>query len=277
MLVERFRRRAGAERAHADENPVRPDHRIPAEPDRGFDRDSDRGGADDGLAAVRRLAQQQFERGHRYHPGRDAAPGEFFLRGDGDFDLRARRIQRHPGLALGGDQFIGPVAAQIVGACAGPYRDQVLPRQRQHRGAGGVFERQFRRYYGHALQARGVTGLMLLQILESRLDNVVFRLGFASSRAQARLLVTHGHFIVNDHRTDVPSMNVSVGDVIAVRTGSQDAKYFKELAPLAEARNTPAWLSRDITTLSGSVVRMPERPEIDGNLNEQLIVEYYSR
>jgi small subunit ribosomal protein S4 len=159
---------------------------------------------------------------------------------------------------------------------ASDYAKQLRAKQKARR-VYGVFERQFRRYYGHALQERGVTGLMLLQILESRLDNVVFRLGFASSRAQARLLVTHGHFTVNDHRSDVPSMNVGVGDVIAVRAGSQDATYFKELAPLAEARNAPAWLSRDIKTLSGSVVRMPERLEIDGNLNEQLIVEYYSR
>ena len=156
------------------------------------------------------------------------------------------------------------------------YSKQLRAKQKTRR-VYGVYERQFRRYYGHALQARGVTVLMLLQILESRLDNVVFRLGLASSRAQARLLVTHGHFLVNDHRTDIPSMNVAVGDVIAVRPASQEAKYFKELAPLAEARNVPAWLSRDIKTLSGSVVRMPERPEIDGNLNEQLIVEYYSR
>jgi len=118
---------------------------------------------------------------------------------------------------------------------------------------------------------------MLLQILESRLDNVVYRLGFASSRAQARLLVTHGHFTINGRRTDVPSMNLSVGDVLAVRPGSLDATYFKDLAVLVEARNAPVWLSRDIKTLSGSVLRMPERPEIDGNLNEQLIVEYYSR
>jgi small subunit ribosomal protein S4 len=141
----------------------------------------------------------------------------------------------------------------------------------------GVYERQFRRYYSHAIKVRGVTGLELLQILESRLDNVIFRLGFASSRAQARLLVTHGHFTVNGRRTDVPSMNLSVGDVLAVRQGSMDTTYFKELAALAETRNAPVWLSRDITSLSGNVLRMPERPEIDGNLNEQLIVEYYSR
>ena len=156
------------------------------------------------------------------------------------------------------------------------YAKQLRAKQKARR-IYGIYEAQFRRYFGKALKAHGITGLMLLQTLESRLDNVIFRLGFASSRAQARLLVTHGHFTVNGRRSDVPSMNLSVGDVITVREGSRDATYFKELAPLAEARNAPAWLSRDVKTLSGSVTRMPERPEIDGNLNEQLIVEYYSR
>ena len=156
------------------------------------------------------------------------------------------------------------------------YAKQLRAKQKARR-IYGVFERQFRRYFAHALKVHGITGLMLLQILESRMDNVVFRLGFASSRAQARLLVTHGHFTVNGRRTDVPSMNLGVGDVLAVRPGSMDATYFKELAELAETRNAPVWLSRDIKTLSGNVLRMPERPEIDGNLNEQLIVEYYSR
>ncbi len=156
------------------------------------------------------------------------------------------------------------------------YAKQLRAKQKARR-IYGVFERQFRRYYGKALKARGITGLMLLQILESRLDNVIFRLGYASSRAQARLLVTHGHFTVNGRRTDVPSMTVKTGDVIAVREGSHDAKYFKELPPVAETRNIPAWLSRDLKELSGNILRLPERPEIDGNLNEQLIVEYYSR
>ena len=156
------------------------------------------------------------------------------------------------------------------------YAKQLRAKQKARR-IYGVYERQFRRYYGKALKARGITGLMLLQILESRLDNVVFRLGYASSRAQARLLVTHGHFTVNGRRTDVPSMTLSAGDVIAVREGSLDTTYFKELAPVAETRNIPAWLSRDLKSLSGNVLRLPERPEIDGNLNEQLIVEYYSR
>jgi small subunit ribosomal protein S4 len=141
----------------------------------------------------------------------------------------------------------------------------------------GVLERQFRRYYEVSLQRRGLTGLNLLQILESRLDNVIYRLGYADSRAQARLLVTHGHFNVNGRRTDVPSMLVANGDMIEVREGSRKRKYFRELKELAETRNVPMWLDRDLNVLSGNVVRLPERSEIDGNLNEQLIVEYYSR
>lgn len=141
----------------------------------------------------------------------------------------------------------------------------------------GVLEQQFRRYYEVSLQRRGLTGLNLLQILESRLDNIVYRLGYADSRSQARLLVTHGHFNVNGRRTDIPSMLVGPGDVVAVRDGSRRRKYFKELPDLAETRTVPGWMNRDLTSLAGSVIRLPERSEIDGNLSEQLIVEYYSR
>ena len=142
----------------------------------------------------------------------------------------------------------------------------------------GVLERQFRRYYETSLSRRGLTGLNLLQILESRFDNVVFRLGFADSRAQARLLVTHGHFAVNGRRTDIPSMLLSPGDEISVREGnSRTRPYFKDLAAVAETKNIPAWLERDLKALSGKVLRLPERAEIDGNLHAQLIVEYYSR
>jgi small subunit ribosomal protein S4 len=138
-------------------------------------------------------------------------------------------------------------------------------------------ERQFRRYYEKARQNRGLPGLNLLQLLEARLDNIVFRMGFSTSRAQARLLVTHGHFTVNGRRTDVPSMIISSGDVIQVRESSRVTTYFKELGDLAEKRTFPAWLNRDLKNLTGTVLRLPERAEIDGNLNEQLIVEFYSR
>jgi small subunit ribosomal protein S4 len=141
----------------------------------------------------------------------------------------------------------------------------------------GVMERQFRRYYDVALKRRGLTGLNLLQILETRLDNVVYRLGYADSRAQARLLVTHGHFDVNGRRTDVPSMLLALNDEVSVREGSSKRTYFKELRSFAEDRTAPDWISRDLTNLSGKVTRLPERIEIDGNLNEQLIVEYYSK
>lgn len=156
------------------------------------------------------------------------------------------------------------------------YNRQLRAKQKARR-MYGILERQFRRYYEVSLSRRGLTGLNLLQILESRLDNVIFRLGFADSRAQARLLVTHGHFSVNGRRTDVPSMLVSQGDVISVREGSRSRPFFKDLAAVAEERTVPAWLSRDLRNLSGTVLRLPERSEIDSNLQEQLIVEYYSR
>ena len=156
------------------------------------------------------------------------------------------------------------------------YLRQLRAKQRARR-VYGVLERQFRRYYEVANQRHGITGLNLLQILESRLDNVVYRLGYASSRAQARLMVTHGHFLVNDRRTDVPSMLLGEGDVVAVREGSRSLEYFKGLGDLADARTSPSWLNRNTKELSGVVQRLPERAEIDGILNEQLIVEYYSR
>src|SRR5574342_660510 len=138
------------------------------------------------------------------------------------------------------------------------YLRQLRAKQRARR-VYGVLERQFRRYYEVSLQRRGLTGLNLLQILESRLDNVIYRLGFASSRAQARLLVTHGHFTVNGRRTDVPSMLLKDGDAIAIRDGSRHLEYFKVLGDVANARTSPSWLNRDTTQLSGALQRLPER------------------
>ena len=156
------------------------------------------------------------------------------------------------------------------------YNRQLRAKQKARR-VYGVLERQFHRYYEVSLRRRGLTGLNLLQILESRLDNVVYRLGYAESRGQARLLVTHGHFTVNGRRTDIPSLLVDQGDVVAVRESSRKRTYFKEVSALAEVRNVPGWLSRDLRDLSGTMTRLPERSEIDANLGEQLIVEYYSR
>lgn len=156
------------------------------------------------------------------------------------------------------------------------YTRQLRAKQKARR-VYGVMERQFHRYYQVSMRRRGLTGLKLLQILETRLDNVVFRLGFGSDRAEARQLVTHGHFSVNGRRTDIPSMLVTAGDIISVRDGSRKRTFFKNLPDIAEDRNPPAWLSCDLKNLSGSMIRMPERSEIDGNLNEQSIVEFYSR
>jgi small subunit ribosomal protein S4 len=119
--------------------------------------------------------------------------------------------------------------------------------------------------------------LNLLRTLETRLDNVVFRLGFAENRAQARQMVNHGHFTLNGRRADIPSMLVNPGDTVAVKETSLKLTFFKELADLVEKRLCPVWMDRDVKRLSGRVLRLPERAEIDGSLNEQLIVEYYSR
>ena len=141
----------------------------------------------------------------------------------------------------------------------------------------GVMERQFRRYFKDAERRKGVTGANLLQILESRLDNIVYRLGFAGSRAQARQLVTHGHFAVNDKKTDIPSYLVKPGDEIAVRGKSKQNAYFESVAQEMEHRFVQEWLSVDISTLSGRVLALPSREEIEAHLNEQVITEYYSR
>lgn len=141
----------------------------------------------------------------------------------------------------------------------------------------GVLERQFRRYFREAERRRGLTGTNLLILLESRLDNVVYRLGFAQSRPQARQLVLHGHFEVNGRKVNIPSYLVQAGDVVAVRSGSRNNVYFKDVALDLEHRSVPEWLSRDDASMSGRVMSLPERGDIDVSINEQLIVEYYSR
>ena len=156
------------------------------------------------------------------------------------------------------------------------YSRQLRAKQKARR-MYGMLEKQFRRYYVLSQKRRGLTGLNFLQTLETRFDNVVFRMGFTVNRAQARELVTHGHFMVNEIRTNIPSMLLKPGDKIAVREGSLAATYFKELKDVAETRNAPTWLERDLKNLSGRVLRLPDRAEIDGNITEQLIVEYYSR
>jgi small subunit ribosomal protein S4 len=156
------------------------------------------------------------------------------------------------------------------------YARQLRAKQKARR-VYGVLERQFRRYFSYARTHRGLTGYNLLLTLELRMDNVVFRMGMAENRAQARQMVTHGHFMVNGIRTDIPSMLLRPGDKLEVREGSRKDPFFKELPDISEKRSCALWLDRDVKNLSGRVLRQPDRSEIDGNLNEQLIVEYYSR
>lgn len=141
----------------------------------------------------------------------------------------------------------------------------------------GVLERQFRRYYREAAQKRGITGEVLLQILESRLDNVVFRLGFAASRAEARQLVRHGHFEVNDRKVNIPSYRLSPGDVVAVRENSRNIAAIKENVAAAAERGAPEWLELDPEKMQGRVLSLPSREQIDIPIQEHLVVEYYSR
>ena len=141
----------------------------------------------------------------------------------------------------------------------------------------GVAEKQFRKYFEMATNKRGITGTNLLQILESRLDNVVYRLGFGSSRAQARQLVNHGQFEVNGKKVDIASYLVKPGDVVAVRESKKDNATIKANAEENAAKPVPEWLEKNNETLSGKVVRLASREDIDIPIEEHLIVELYSK
>ena len=141
----------------------------------------------------------------------------------------------------------------------------------------GVGEKQFRKYFEMASNKKGVTGENLLQILESRLDNVVYRLGFGASRAQARQLVNHGQFAVNGHKVDIPSYLVKAGDVITVRENKKDNGAIKANIEVNSARPVPAWLELNSENLSGKVIRLASREDVDIPVEEHLIVELYSK
>ena len=141
----------------------------------------------------------------------------------------------------------------------------------------GVLERQFRGYYDKAKKMEGIAGENLLILLERRIDNVVYRLGLASTRRQARQIVRHGHIAVNGKRLDIPSALVYAGDVISVMENSRSKEYFKGMDEKMAAQTSPAWLEQDTTTLGGKVDRYPTREEIDVPIEEQLIIELYSK
>ena len=154
------------------------------------------------------------------------------------------------------------------------YRQQLREKQKARRYYQ-LLEKQFRGYYQKASRQQGVTGENLLRLLEARLDNVVYRLGLAASRAQARQLVRHGHFHVNGRRVNIPSYQVKPGDVIHMRNGSPAEQVIRDATDLTAS--VAPWLEADHEGLTGRVLKLPERPEIDTPVQEQLIVELYSK
>lgn len=141
----------------------------------------------------------------------------------------------------------------------------------------GVLEKQFRAYFNEATRLKGVTGENLLRILELRLDNVVYRMGFGNSRAEARQLVTHGHFTLNGKKVDIPSYNVKLNDLVAVKEGSKSSEKIKALAEFAGSKTAPQWLSVNAEMMEARVLSLPAREDVDIPIEEHLIVELYSR
>ena len=158
----------------------------------------------------------------------------------------------------------------------GDYGMQLREKQKIRR-VYSVLERQFQGYFEKANSTPGVTGENLLRMLELRLDNVVYRMGFAASRAEARQMVGHAHFTVNGRVSNIPSLQMRPGDKIEVRETHRTREPFKEAAELIRSRQVPEWLSVDAAKLAGSVITAPRRDQMPLDLNEQLVVEYYSR
>ncbi|MEI7742997.1 MAG: 30S ribosomal protein S4 [Chloroflexota bacterium] len=158
----------------------------------------------------------------------------------------------------------------------GDYGLQLREKQKVRR-VYGVLEKQFRNYFIEATRHSGVTGEALLRQLELRMDNVVFRMGFAPSRAAARQMVAHGHFAVNGTPTNIPSYSFKIGDRIEVRESHKERELFKTVKETIRSHQPPDWLSLDAAKMSGSVLALPRRDQMPLDFNEQLVVEYYSR
>ena len=156
------------------------------------------------------------------------------------------------------------------------YGLQLLEKQKIRR-IYGVLERKFRRYFAEAARRKGSTGELLLQLLESRLDNVVYRMGFGSTRAEARQLVSHKAITVNGQVVNIPSYQVQAGDVVAIREKSKKQVRIQEALGLAAQIGMPSWVAVDATKMEGVFKNMPDRSELTGDINEQLVVEFYSK
>ncbi len=155
------------------------------------------------------------------------------------------------------------------------YGLQLREKQKVKRIYGGIMEKQFRKYYEDAVKMKGVTGTNMLSLIERRLDNVIYRMGIGASRSECRQIVNHGHICVNGKRVDIASFRVSVGDVITIKENKQDLEMFKDLKGMKIVM--PKWLEFNTETLTGKILSLPEREDIDSDIKEQLIVELYSR
>ena len=157
-----------------------------------------------------------------------------------------------------------------------PYAEQFREKQRLRR-MYGVLEEQFRIIFRRAQRKKGITGDNLLILLETRLDNTLFRLGFATSRSQARQMIGHGHILVDNHKVDIPSYQLGTGQVVSIRDKENSRKVLAGIVEETEKREVPSWLSVDRNGFKGEVLRMPEREDINVPVNEQLVVELYSK
>ena len=192
--------------------------------------------------------------------------GKLFLKGDKCYTGKCPYEKR-------------PVAPGVHGVSrkkVSEYGQQLREKQKVKR-IYGVQEGQFRSYYEKADRMKGITGENMLSLLERRLDNVIYRLGIGTSRAQARQLVNHGHFTVNGKKVNIPSYIVKKGDVIAVKEGKEGNKFFAELKGSKPAANMPKWLEFDTEKLVGKIAELPAREDIDSQIAEHMIVELYSK
>jgi small subunit ribosomal protein S4 len=199
------------------------------------------------------------------------------------------RLCRRSGdkLMLKGDRCFGPkCAADRRPKPPGPHVAQrrrlsdraiQLREKQKAKYTYGLFERQFKRFFADAEKQVGITGDNLVVLLERRLDNVIYKLGFADSRSQARQIILHGHILVNDHRISIPSYLVSEGDTIKWREGSKKTEYYKILVEGIKAKTVPAWLSLDRETIVGRVVALPSKGVLEAKFEPTSVVEWYSR
>lgn len=201
---------------------------------------------------------------------------KLFLKGDRCYNIDKDGATRALCPFDKGEKVTPPGPARSGRRKVSGYQQQLREKQKVKR-IYGILEKQFYMYYEKAEKMKGVTGENMLILIERRLDNVVFRMDIAVSRAQARQLVCHGHITVNGKKVDIPSYLVKAGDVIAVKEGKTDNAYFKSLKEKSPRGNMPKWVSFNKETLSGTVEAMPTREDIDSSIKEHMIVELYSK